>query len=167
MVVNRGLHETSQAQVVFDVDIKDALVILTFLYSPMVKQHFNSLSVALSASDVQSVTAIGVLKVNVYVLLQQKLHNIELILACSNQQGIPCEIIWQIAVSICVLHEVVDQHVVSAGATAGVQKCVVTALLSLNLHIDKKVEVYLTQAFTSFGDDLLHGLDVSHDASYH
>ena len=85
MVVNRGLHETRQTQVVFDVDIKDAFVILAFLDSPMVEEHFNCLGVALCASDVQSVTAIGVLKVNVYVLLKEKLYDIELVLARSDQ----------------------------------------------------------------------------------
>ena len=52
MVVDRGLHETRQTQVVFDVDIKDALVVLSFLDSPMVEEHFNCLGVALCASDV-------------------------------------------------------------------------------------------------------------------
>ena len=51
----------------------------------MVEEHFNCLGVALCASDVQSVTAIGVLKVNVYVLLKEKLHDIELVLARSDQ----------------------------------------------------------------------------------
>ena len=148
MVVDRGLHETCQTQVVFDVDIEDALVVLPFLYSPMIEKNFNCLCVALGASDVQSVTAIGILKVNVYILLKEKLHDIELVLACCNQQGVPCEIIWQIAVGLCVLDEVVDQHIISTGTTTGIQKGVVPALISLNFDIDEKIEVFFTQSLT-------------------
>ena len=60
-------------------------MVLPFLYSPMIEKNFDCLCVALSASDMQSVTAIGILKVNVYILLKEKLHDIELVLASCNQ----------------------------------------------------------------------------------
>ena len=60
-------------------------MVLPFLDSPMIKEHFDCLGVALCASDVQSVTAISILKVNVYVLLKEKLHDIELVLSRSDQ----------------------------------------------------------------------------------
>ena len=94
MVVDRGFHETCQAQIVFDIDVEDPLLVLPFLDSPMVEKHFDCLCVTLSASDVQSVTAISVLKVNVYVLLEEKLNDIELIFSCCNQKRVPCEVIW-------------------------------------------------------------------------
>ena len=148
MVVDRGLHKTRQTQVVLDVDIEDALVVLPFLYSPMVEKNFDCLCVALSASDMQSVTAIGILKVNVYILLKEKFHDIELVLASCNQQGVPCKVIWQIAVGLCVFNKVVDQHIVSTGTTTGIQKGVVPALISLNFDIYEKIEVFFTQSLS-------------------
>lgn len=36
VIVDWGLHETSQTEVIHYIDIKDALLILAFLYSPVI-----------------------------------------------------------------------------------------------------------------------------------
>ena len=86
MVVDRCLHKTSQTQVVFDVDVEDALRFGSLLHGPVIEKDLHSLSVALGARNVQGVTSICIFKVDVNVLLEQQFDHIELVLARRNQQ---------------------------------------------------------------------------------
>ena len=70
VVIDRGLHETCEAQVVHHVYVENILWILSLLDGPVMKQHFYCLLVALSAGDVQGITTVRVKEVYVDILLK-------------------------------------------------------------------------------------------------
>ena len=70
MIVDRGLHERCQAQVVHHINVKDVLGILALFNRPVIEQDFHSLSVPLCAGYMQGVTPVSVVEIDLDVLLQ-------------------------------------------------------------------------------------------------
>ena len=167
MIVDGSLHQTSQTKVVHNVDIEKACLILTLLRSPVIQKDFNSLSKALGAGNVQSVTTIRIDEVYVDISLKEQLNHIDLVFACRNQKGVASEVIRQVAIGVCEFYQIIHKHVVCAGRGARVEQGVISSLVSLNLDVDEQVEVFFIETFPRLRDNLLNCFDIPHDASNH
>ena len=85
VIVDRRLHQAGQTEIVHDIDIEDAFRVLALLDGPVIEQHFDGLRVALRAGDVQSVTTISIVEVDIDVLLEEQLDDVELVLSGSDE----------------------------------------------------------------------------------
>jgi len=79
MVVDRGFHQTCQTKVIHHIDVENAHRVLSLLHCPVVKKHFDGLSVALRACDMQGVASIRIVEIYVHIFLQEKLYHVQLV----------------------------------------------------------------------------------------
>ena len=81
VVVDRGLHEAGEAEVVLDVDVKDLALALALVVRPVLKQKSDCVRESVCARDVQGVAAVGVREVDVNALFEKQLEDADMVLS--------------------------------------------------------------------------------------